>query len=234
MLVHKQGRRACVPACLMIGAIAAGTAHAAEWSMESSVALRTEYDDNIELTAGSHPTVWGILLAPEIKFSGATETLNVTGGLRASVNRYFGESGLDDIDHALTLRSSYKAERDVFGLDIDSVRDSTLVSELLETGVVQARRLRDRLAANPSWRRHLTEAMALTASYSYTDVRYADTNNTSLIDYRDQQATVGVQWNPDERDLLTVTGYYDWYETNPKTFDAKTYAAPWSPLAPTS
>lgn len=222
-MAPRRARRACVPACLMIAAIAAGTAQAAEWSMESSVALRTEYDDNIQLTAGPHPTVWGILLAPEIKFSGATERLNVTGGVRASFNRYFGESGLDDIDHSLTLRSSYTAERDLFGLNIDSVRDSTLVSELLETGIVQARRERNRLSANPSWRHYLTESMALTTSYGYTDVRYADTHNTSLIDYRDQQATVGLQWNPNERDLLTVTGHYDWYETNPKTFEAKTY-----------
>jgi hypothetical protein len=223
MLPSKGTRRACVSACLIMGALVAGGSRAAEWSMDSSVALRTEYNDNIEFTAAPHPAVWGVLLAPEIKFSGATERLNVTGGLRASVNRYYGESGLDSTDHAVSLRSSYKAERDVFGMDLDSVRDSTLVSELLETGVVQARRERNRFTAAPSWSHSLTEATALTASYNYTDVRYADTRNTSLVDYRDQQATVGVLSNLSERDTLAVIGYYDWYETNPKTFEAKTY-----------
>lgn len=223
MVSPRGARRACVSACLIMGAIAAGASRAAEWSMESSVALRTEYDDNIELTAEPHPAVWGVLLAPEIKFSGETERLKVTGGLRVSVNRYYGESGLDSTDHAVTLRSSYKTERDVFGMDLDSVRDSTLVSELLETGVVQARRERNRLAAAPSWSHSLTESTSLTASYGYTDVRYADTQNTSLIDYRDQQATMGVLSHLTERDTLAVIGYYDWYQTNPKTFEAKTY-----------
>lgn len=191
--------------------------------MESSVALRTEYDDNIEFTAGPHRSVWGVLLAPEIKFSGETETLKVTGGLRASINRYFGESGLDSADHAVSVSASYKAERDIFGADIESVRDSTLVSELLETGVVQARRERNRVMAAPSWRHYVTENTALTASYGYADVRYADTQDTSLIDYRDQQAAIGVLTNLSERDTLAVSGYYDWYETDPKTFEAKTY-----------
>lgn len=191
--------------------------------MESSVALRTEYDDNINLTAEPHSAVWGLLLAPEVKFSGATEALKVTGGLRASFNRYFGQSGLDSVDHAVSVHTTYKAERDLFGADVESVRDSTLVSELLQTGVVQARRERNRLTAAPSWSHYVTENTALTASYGYTDVRYADTRDTSLIDYREQQASVGVLTNLSERDTLAVSGYYDWYETIPRTFDAKTY-----------
>lgn len=57
MLSSKGTRRACVSACLIMGALAAGASRAAEWSMDSSVALRTEYNDNIELTAAPHPTV---------------------------------------------------------------------------------------------------------------------------------------------------------------------------------
>jgi hypothetical protein len=130
---------------------------------------------------------------------------------------------LDSTDHAVSVNASYKAERDIFGADVESVRDSTLVSELLETGVVQARRERNRVTAAPSWRHYVTENTALTASYGYTDVRYADTHDTSLIDYSEQQAAVGVLTNLSERDTLAVNGYYDWYETHPKTFEAKTY-----------
>jgi hypothetical protein len=223
MLAYGRTRRACAAACLTAGAFATNPSSAAEWSMESSAALRTEYDSNIELTSAPHSSVWGVLLAPEMRFSGETETLKITGGLRLSINHYFGESRLNSTDHQVTVRSNYKTERDIFGLDVDSVRDSTLVSELLETGVVQARRQRDRLAVNPSWRRSLTETMALTASYGYSDVRYDDTRNTSLTDYRDQTASVGLLWNPNERGLVTLSGYYDWYETDPKAFEAKTY-----------
>jgi hypothetical protein len=221
MRAPARAERSCVLGLLVVAIGTAGASYAAEWSMESSVALRSEYNDNIELTSAPHPTVWGLLLAPEIKFSGTTETTNVTGGVRFSVNRY-SESNLNTVDHSVGLRSSYQAERNRFAFDFDSVRDSTLVSELLETGVVQVRRQRDRLTANPSWRHSLTEATAITVSYGYTDVRYADTHNTSLSDYRDQQLSVGAISNLTERAALTLSAYYDWYETDPRTFEAKT------------
>jgi hypothetical protein len=209
--------------CAMLQPLAANPSRAAEWSMEPSVTLRTEFDDNINFTSAPHPSVWGIKLSPDVKFSATTETLNVTGGLRVNFNRYFGESGLNTNDLIFSLRSSYKTERDVLGLNVDAVRASTLVSELSETGVVQARRQRTRLTANPTWSRHLTEATAITASYSYRDARYADTAGTSLINYREQTATAGLQTNLSERDVASVVAYYDRYETDPAQFQANTY-----------
>src|SRR5438094_9991976 len=103
----------------VLQSLVANPSGAAEWSMVPSVDLMTEFDDNIHLTASPHPSVWGIRLAPDIKFSGTTETLDVTGGLRFDLNRYFGESGLDTTDHTLIMRSIYKTERDVLGLNID-------------------------------------------------------------------------------------------------------------------
>src|SRR6266478_2419447 len=133
----------CIVLCGLLQALEAGSSRAAEWSAEPSVSLRADYNDNINLSPAPHPRVWGIKLSPDVKFSGETETLKVTGGLNLRVNRYFGEDGLDTIDHTLSLRSDYKAERDLVGLNIDSIRDSTLVSELATTGAVQARRQRN-------------------------------------------------------------------------------------------
>ena len=216
-------RRLCIVFCGMLQFLATNPSRAAEWSMEPSVDLRTEYNDNINFTSAPHPSVWGVILSPDIKFSGTTEALNVTGGLRFNFNRYFGEQGLDTNDHILSLRSTYKGERDVLGLNIDSVEDSTLVSELSDTGVVLARDQRRRLTANPSWSRYLTETTAITASYSYNDVNYANNVETGLIDYRDQTAIVGLTYRPGERDLVSLTGYYDRYETNPARALANTY-----------
>jgi hypothetical protein len=223
MAIRVRTRHLGIVLCVMLQSLAANPSRAAEWSMEPSVDVRTEYNDNIQFTSAAHPSIWGIRFSPDVKFSGTTESLNVTGGLRFNLNRYFGESGLDTNDHILTLRSSYKTERDLLGLNVDSVRDSTLVSELSETGVVQARRQRSRLTANPTWSRYLTEATAITASYRYSDVRYADSAGTSLIDYRDQAATVGLQSKLSERDVASVTGYYDRYETEPAQVRANTY-----------
>src|SRR5258708_15906839 len=97
------------------------------------------------------------------------------------------------------------------------------MSELSETGVVNERRQRTRVTANPTWTRSLTEATSLKASYRYDDVRYADTAGTGLIDYHEQSATVGLQSNLSERDIVSGTLYYDLYETDPAGFRASTY-----------
>jgi hypothetical protein len=130
---------------------------------------------------------------------------------------------LDTTDYISSLRSSYKTQLDVWGFNADAVRDSTLVSELFETGVVVARQQRTRLSANPSWTRLLTESTAFTASYTYNDVRYANAGTNGLTDYRDQTATVGMKSNLSERDVASISAYYDRYETKPSQFLASTY-----------
>ena len=216
-------RRFWVTLCGVCQLWAVGPSLGAEWSAEPSVVVRGEYNDNLSLTPAPHPSVWGTILSPDIKFSGATETLTVTGGLNLSFDRYYGEAGLNTNNYDFSLRSSYKGERDTLGLDVDAIRDPTLVSELATTGVVLAYRQRNGVTAKSSWNRSLTEATALIANYSFTNVHYDDTAGTSLIDYQDQSASFGVQSNLDERSLVSVSAYYDRYETNPSSFTADTY-----------
>ena len=204
-------------------AAVAGDACAAEWSIEPSVSARGEYDDNIRLTAAPHPTVWGLIVSPAVNFNAETENAKLTGGLAVNVNRYFGEEGLDTTDHYLTLQGSYRRERDLVGATVQSIGDSTLVSELLETGVVEARRQRRRLTANPTWTHALDETTALTAAFAFSNVDYRDTRGTNLIDYTDQTATLGMNRRIGERGLATVTAYYDRYQTRPDDYTAGTY-----------
>ncbi len=200
-----------------------GPAHAAEWSALPSVSVRTLYNDNLNLAPGGGASVWGLVVSPDVKFSVDTETLKATGGLNVSFNRYFGEEGLDTNNYDLSLRLTRRTERDVMGLNVDAIRDSTLVSELAETGVALAYRQRNLQTATPSWSRALTEATFLKASYTFTNVHYDDTAGTRLIDYRDQIASVTLQRAFDERNVGSIAVYGDRFETRPSQFDATTY-----------
>ena len=193
--------------------------------MEPSFRVKTEYNDNILLTPAPHPAVWGITVSPDVRFTGATERLSVTGGINLSFDRYFDQPQLNANNHALILRSSYRTERDLFGLNVDSVRDPTLVSELLETGAVVAYRQRNRLSVTPSWTRALTESTSVGVTYTYTAVRYGGGPEfgVNLIDYHDQSAALGWQRALSERSVVTLTAYYDQYESDPATFRAETY-----------
>jgi hypothetical protein len=155
-----------------------------------------------------------LVLSPDVKFSGATETLTVTGGLNLSFNRYFGEEGLNTNNYDFSLRSAYQAERDLLGLNVDARRDPTLVSELATTGVVLAYRQRNLQTASPYWSRSLTEATSIRVSYNFTNVDYDDTSDTSLIDYQDQSASVELQTRVDERNSQ-YRGLLRRYETGP-------------------
>src|SRR5207249_1700540 len=97
--------------------LAALPSRGAEWSFEPSVGLRTEYNTNVELTPNPHPAAWGMMLTPDVKFSGATEALTVTGGLALSFTRYLHQPQFNIDSYDLSLHSSYKAERDVLKLD---------------------------------------------------------------------------------------------------------------------
>jgi L-lactate dehydrogenase complex protein LldG len=154
-----------------------------------------------------------MMLSPDVKFSGATEALTVTGGVSLSFNRYLNQPQLNIDTYDLSLRSRYKAERDSFQLNLDAIRDSTLVSELATTGVVLAYAPRNLFTVTPTWSRALTEATSVNASYTYTDVKYHAPSDTSLINYQDQLASVGLQSNVDEGKILNVAAYYDRYET---------------------
>jgi len=208
--------------CAMLASLATGGARAAEWWAQPSADLRTEYDSNLHLTSAPHSGVWGLSLSPDVKFGGATEALDVNGGLRFNFNRY-SEHSEDTNDYIFGLRSNYRGERDVVGFNADAVRDSTLVSELAQTGVVLSRAQRNRFTANPSWTRALTERTSFVASYTYSNVRYGNTSGTGLVDYRDQTAAAGLQSKLSDRETGSVTAYYERYDTDQSR--ANTYGA---------
>src|SRR5439155_8874430 len=130
--------------------LVAAPSRGAEWSFEPSVGLRTEYNTNVQLTPDPHPAAWGMILTPDVKFSGATEALTVTGGLKLGFTRYLHQPQFNIDSYDLTLRSSYKTERDVLNLEIEAIRDATVVSELATTGVVLAYSPRNQFTLKPS------------------------------------------------------------------------------------
>jgi len=205
----------CVAVCGIFLSLVAESSRAAEWSFEPSVGLRTEYNTNVQLTPDPHPAAWGMILTPDVKFSGATEALTVTGGLNLGFTRYLHQPQFNIDSYDLSLRSSYKTERDVLNFDLDAIRDATVVSELATTGVVLAYSPRNQFTVTPSWSRALTEATSINASYGYTNVNYHATSGTSPIGYQEQVASVGMQTKLDEGKVLNLAAYYDRYETPP-------------------
>lgn len=199
--------------------LACRSAQAAEWSAEPYVLLNTLYTDNFTLQTTPRVSLWGVQGGPGLRLNGEAENWKVTGEGNFKIDRYT-KSEFNTTEGAASLRSDYRSERNTYGLNFQFIRDNTLLSELSNTGIVQAYTPRTQVTANPTWTRALSESTNLVASYNFTAVNYADTEGTSLIDYHDQIVKAGIQHKLSERTTLTVNGYYDFFETNPSTYRA--------------
>jgi hypothetical protein len=195
---------------------------AADWSIDPAVTVRSEYTDNLTLTPGVHEAIWAAVFSPEVKFGRKTETFEAKGELKANVNRY-SDSELDTEDYFARAVSTYSIERFLVGLSVDATRDSTLFTELLETGVVSARRQRNRLLVNPSFGYRFTERTTVKVDGVYRDVHYDDTAGTSLTDYDSYTLSATLQHALGARTLVHAGVFYDEFKTDPAAVASDTY-----------
>jgi hypothetical protein len=195
-----------------VALFAALSCHAAEWVLEPSIDSKASTTDNLNLTPGFRESSWWMTLSPALAFSRNTEISQVLGSVRLNVNRYPDDRQLDTEDQLLYFSSKLNDERNQFGLSGTYTRDSTLQTELQTTGIPQVRRQRTQTGIQPSWQHSLDERNAVFANYNYEKADYEA--GAGLVDYSNQQVSVGLQhlWN--ERTTVALIGVYSRYETD--------------------
>ena len=209
------------PLLIWLGLLAA-PAWSAEWRAEPSMALRQEYNDNINLTALPHDAVWGTILTPSLKLSRNSEVSQTYASLLVNINRYSGQTGLNRNDLYYTLGSNYKTERDIWAGDFSYTSDSTLTTELNRTGVVLARAQHNLLSLKPSWTRQLTERGSVRLSYMFNDSRYSGGAASGLVDYTYHVAAADWLYQLSEKDQLSMTASYSRFLTASGNYTANT------------
>lgn len=193
---------------------------AAEWSAEPKISLRSGYNDNIRLTSLHHDSVWETDITPAVKFGVAEEHQGLFGDASASVRRFYGGSGnessniLDREDYYLKTNAYHKTEQDEFTALLNYTRDSTLDSELDETGqVISSRATRTRILVGPGWSRTLNELTRVTLGYNFTNVDYTDDPGFSDLigyDYDVLSASLIRNFTPNMQG--TLAGSYSRYQ----------------------
>ena len=204
---------------------------AAQWSAEPTISVRSGYNDNYRLTTADHDSVWEADVTPAVKFGVSKENQGLFGNADVSIRRFYGGSGansssvLDREDYHFKVNSYQKTERNEFGANIDVTRDSTLDTELDETGQVLDN-LATRLSTilNPTWTRLLDEKTQLDLEYRFNRVRYSDIvgqSNLVNYDYNTVSASLLRQFTP--RTQATLSTSFSRYspETN---LNSDTYA----------
>lgn len=197
-------------------------ARADEWAIEPSVTLRSGYDDNIRLTTAPHDSVTSSTLSPEVVLRKKTEVSDISVRGKLAVNRYWGEPTLNTTDQSYYLNSSFLNERNRLSFDASYLRDSTLRTELFETGGVAARTQRGSLRLSPQWSWSFSPMTSVGATYSFTDARYDDAQKAGLTNYRSQELLFWLGRKLSDRDELQLNTSYSKYQTRPAAFESDT------------
>lgn len=207
-------RTGCFFCAVLFCVISSGTVVAAEWSVEPSISLREEYNDNIRFTTLPHPGVWQSRLTPSVKLSSKTEVSEVSGSAQLSINQYSGDPLLENRnDQFYTLLTRLQSERNTWAMNAAYKQDSTAESERIATGVVQVRTQRSLLSLSPSWTRMLTERISIKLDYNYQEVKYDQ--HINLNDYTSQQAGGTLQYRLSERNTVSLSANYSTTEYDP-------------------
>jgi len=207
-------------AALFIALVLPLSIQAAEWSAEPKISLRTGYNDNIRLTSAKHDSVWETDLTPAVKFGVAKENQGLFGYASASIRRFSGGRGresssvLDREDYYLNTNAYHKTQRNTFKANLNYTRDSTLDSELDDTGnVIDQRATRERINLGPSWEAMLNETTRMELRYQYADVSYSDDPGANdLVNYNYDVFSASLIHQLSPRNQATLSTSYSRYQ----------------------
>ena len=195
---------------------------AAEWSLLPSIGVKGLYNDNLLLASLPHDATYGYWVSPAAEFAGKTERLEVSGRAAADFVSYYGGEQNNFTNIHLPVSVRYKTEKDLLGFTGGFIRDNTLISELLTTGLVLRFTQRNQWTANPSWTRSLTEKLSIQSSFQLSDTTYEDGVRLGLVDYQLLGGSGGLLYQMTEQDQIQLSGsYVNFHTTNaPLSFRA--------------
>jgi hypothetical protein len=190
-------------------ALAPGFAIAAEWSMTPTVSSSVDAETNRSLNSiggGSQSTA----LSCSAQFQRATDVTQLTLAPHASWQRIAGAIDGNVTDEGLSAGFSWAHERSKFSASMSAADDSTLSSELTETGILNTNTDRRTAQASASESVALSEHRSLIFQASYVDASYHGPNAavlTLLQGYRYPSGSVGESFVLSERSTVSVTAF---------------------------
>ena len=189
---------------LLLTTCAAGV-DAAEWKIDPTIQFRAGYNDNIRLSIDDEVSSAEATLSPSAIFSVETPESGLSGDLRFDFRRYEDDSNLDDNNIRFLTSSYHRLERSELGLDLDFIKDTTLDSQLENTGLVFQRVARYRVNVGPNWTYNLDERTNARFGYTYSDVQYDNSDETGFVDFHINSGQASLQRVLNERTVASIT-----------------------------
>ncbi len=198
---------------LLITLGAHSPARGLEWTFGPSLEARGEYNDNIRLTTtATHDAVWMATVVPRLRMEGEAESSELRGDFRYEPRRYSGGGDLDSDNFFANIDGVVKSEFDEWGLDAAYRRDSTIQSELLDTGITDVSKVRWQKSIAPSWRHVFSEFLSSELGYSFAGVSYENGLEAGLFDYSINTFNASISRLAGEFDYLRLNLYYSAFD----------------------
>ena len=133
------------------------------------------------------------------------------------------------------MNTYYKGETDTWNMDADYVLDSTLISELQDSGRVQFNKQRQLLNLQPSWSTRWSPRGSASLAGGYSTTRYNDGLAAGLINYRTSSVQASLSYNLSETQQAGATATVsrfeapDLYNNKSNTYDLRaTWHSNWT------
>jgi len=188
----------------------AGNVNAAEWSLNSNIQARYEYNDNIFLTLQPHESVSNVVIQPDIKFRAEEKNWVTMLEARLRSNNY-SDSNLDSHNQHYLADGSYKRERDTYSIKGSYDLNSSLDIESNDFGLSRVRVNRTTTNISPSYSRMLTERLLVSLGYTIMESKYDDSVSTDFVSYEAEIASASLAYNLSERDKFNTSVQYTDY-----------------------
>jgi hypothetical protein len=184
-----------------------GAAFAADVTLTPSIGLRGEYNDNIDFSRTSKKDDYIGTISPGLTFGYATDRLNFNARGILDVLRYSDHTEENTERQNYGLNASYQLfERLNIRANGSYVKDTTLDTELIETGLVERWSNRKHYGGGGGLSYKISEVTDIGLDYSYTKTDYDLSENT---DSDSHSVSLPLNYSFNNRlDVLTLRPYY--------------------------
>ena len=199
----------------LMGLLSSSLSSADEWSIEPGVNVGLIQSSNVDMVPVDARSAMALVVTPSLRFASKSESRDMSGLLTITENRYSGISNHDRTDGHARISTAWSSEIDRWGIDLDLIRDSSLNTSTLSTGLFTVRRQRTTAELNPYWQRALDPTTTVSTTYQLSSVRYG--GGGGVIDYDNAAFSAGIQKSLSERLILKMSYSLTKYETVPVT-----------------
>ena len=202
--------------CTLMLVMTAGPVFAGNWFYQTTLSSQVEADDNKRLQTSDEDSTVGVELRGTIELSKKTETSDVYVRGALSSDRYDGdeEGGLDTDDQYVYAGGRWRTERSEFSIDGEFRRESSLLTELEDTGFFGQVERRVTKSVTPQFEYALFENTQLIGGVSYEDVEFPNEVPAGLTEYDYSSANLGVSHNLSDRNAVSLTVFHSMYEAD--------------------